>query len=225
MVVIIPVLDIINGLVVHAVAGKRNEYRPLTSSVITNTPNPINVLTGLKKLGCKYVYIADIDAITGRRSNEFVIDIALANEFNVLADIGRQGLEKKDTTRLTYVIGTEYIDFPDEIDFLRGRIVSLDIKHGVSVFRNTELNVIRAAKAICDNNPKMIIVLNLDRVGTSSGIDITTVNRVKNVCNTDIAVGGGLRSIDEIELIKKLDVKYVLTATAIHKGIIDKCMY
>lgn len=222
---IIPVIDVMNGSVIHAVAGKRNEYKPISRSIITSSPNPEEVLRGFKKLGCSYVYIADLDAIMDRGNNEFVIDIAVSYGFKVLADIGRRGLDKKDTSNILYVIGTEYIVYPDEIDLIFNRIISLDIKNGKVLFKNKDADVSQVAKDFCNRNPRLVIVLNLDRVGTSHGIDIDTLKKVKINCEADIAVGGGLGDIKELELLKNLGIKYVLVATAIHRGIVDRCVY
>ena len=37
---VIPVIDIMNGLVVHAIEGKRDAYKPIENSVISSSPNP-----------------------------------------------------------------------------------------------------------------------------------------------------------------------------------------
>lgn len=222
---IIPVLDIMNGVVVHAVSGERDEYKPLSNSVITDLPSPSNILNALKKLNCRRIYIADIDAIIGRGSNESIIDLALSHGFNVLADIGRKGLEKKDSNNISYVIGTEYIVYPNELQLLSNRVVSLDIKNRYAIFRNAELGIAQAAQTICQYNIKSLIVLRLDLVGTLLGLDIDTIRFVKNICRVEIGVGGGLKNIEEINILKKIGVRYILVATAIHKGIVDKCIY
>ncbi|HKM59743.1 MAG TPA: HisA/HisF-related TIM barrel protein, partial [Candidatus Bathyarchaeia archaeon] len=61
---VIPVIDILNGIVVHAVRGKRREYQPLQSS-ICNSIEPLEIAKTFKTLGFSELYIADLDAITG----------------------------------------------------------------------------------------------------------------------------------------------------------------
>lgn len=222
---IIPVIDVMNGVVVHAIAGKRSEYKPLRGSVIANYPSPEEVLRGFKKLYCKYVYIADLDAIMGKGANEFLIDIALSYGFTVLVDIGRKGLEKTDEDNVFYVIGTEYTKHSDELNFLFNRIISLDIKSGKVIFRNKELSIAQAAEDVCNRSPKLVIILNLDLVGTSLGIDLDVVKTVRDTCKVELAVGGGLRGVEELMILKELGVRYVLVATAIHRGVVNKCTY
>ena len=59
---VIPVIDILNGIVVHAERGKRREYQPLQTS-LTQSVEPVEVAKAFKKLGFKDLYIADLDAI------------------------------------------------------------------------------------------------------------------------------------------------------------------
>ncbi|MDK6028782.1 HisA/HisF-related TIM barrel protein [Ignisphaera sp. 4213-co] len=223
---IIPVLDVMNGVVVHAVAGKRNEYKPLSKSVVANSPNPVDVLNGFSRLGCRNVYIADLDAIMGRGGNRHVIETALSLGFKVFADVGREGISIRDNERIAYVIGTEYLVYPSELGLLRNRVVSLDTKNRMTQFKNVEIGVVQAAKEVCGSGVKMVVVLFLDRVGTSMGIDVEILKSVVDVCKgVDIGVGGGLRELNEISILKSLGVKYAFVATAIHRGLVDKCEF
>ena len=68
---IIPVLDLMNGLVVHAKHGNRHEYLPI-KSVLTDSIEPLAVAQALLSLyPFKQLYIADISAIqkTGNHKN------------------------------------------------------------------------------------------------------------------------------------------------------------
>ena len=63
---IIPVLDLLNGITVQAVGGRRDEYRPL-SSQLTDSVDPSIVLPALEAV-CRsgMAYIADLDSILPR---------------------------------------------------------------------------------------------------------------------------------------------------------------
>jgi len=61
--IIIPVLDLMNGEVVHAKHGNRHEYLPI-KSVLTYSSEPLAVVQALLALyPFKQLYIADINAI------------------------------------------------------------------------------------------------------------------------------------------------------------------
>ena len=53
---VVPVIDILNGVVVHAVRGKRSEYKPLQSS-LSNSVDPVEVAKNFKKLGFSELYV------------------------------------------------------------------------------------------------------------------------------------------------------------------------
>jgi len=225
LVEIIPVLDIMNGLVVHAVAGRREEYKPVRDSVLSDNPHPHPILSSLKSMGFRSVYIADLDAIMERGDNSGVIRTAVELNFKVLADVGRRGLSLSDTGKVTYVIGTEYVEYPGEVGLLSGRAVSLDMRGDEVVFSNTcekiddVLDVFRAMEL------KKILVIDLSRVGTESGVNRAIASKLARCFPGKLIVGGGARGEEDVLWLKNLGVAGVLVATAIHKGVIRRPSY
>src|SRR5687768_14548166 len=66
---IIPVIDLKDGLVVRGVAGRRDAYRPIESRIATD-PHPATVARALvEHFALRTVYVADLDAILGGRLN------------------------------------------------------------------------------------------------------------------------------------------------------------
>ncbi len=221
---VIPVIDVMNGKVVHAVSGKREEYEPLRDSILISNADPYELLKILKRKGFHEIYIADIDSITGTGSNEHVIREALKLNFKVLADVGRNGLYREDTQYLEYVIGTEYLEL-EEFKELKDRVSSLDVEYGMVKFKNHKLNINDILLILNKINIKKLLVIFLDLVGTLKGIDINVVNKVRNAYSRELIVGGGIRSIDDILRLKNIRVNGVLVATALHKGIITETYY
>jgi phosphoribosylformimino-5-aminoimidazole carboxamide ribotide isomerase len=46
---IIPVMDILNGIVVHAVRGEREKYKPI-KSILSASPDPVEIANAFKKI-------------------------------------------------------------------------------------------------------------------------------------------------------------------------------
>jgi phosphoribosylformimino-5-aminoimidazole carboxamide ribotide isomerase len=70
---VIPVIDLKNGVAVHAVKGQREHYRPLQSP-LCGSAEPLDVLAGLLRLHpFRAVYLADLDALVGRDGNHTII--------------------------------------------------------------------------------------------------------------------------------------------------------
>ncbi len=59
---IIPVIDILAGIAVHAVKGKRREYKSL-ESILFKSVEPVEIAKAFKTLGFNELYIADLDSI------------------------------------------------------------------------------------------------------------------------------------------------------------------
>ncbi len=66
---IIPVIDLMNGLVVQAIRGERDQYGPVHSILVPDA-KPLSVAQALQdETCCNEFYIADLDAILGRGSS------------------------------------------------------------------------------------------------------------------------------------------------------------
>src|SRR5262245_57553183 len=62
---IIPAIDLLRGNVVHAVAGRRDQYQPIKSCLAADS-RPASIARGLiDKLGLTEFYVANLDAIAG----------------------------------------------------------------------------------------------------------------------------------------------------------------
>jgi phosphoribosylformimino-5-aminoimidazole carboxamide ribotide isomerase len=62
---IIPVIDVMNGVIVHGIGGRRDEYKPIRSAIVDSAV-PLKVAEAmLAKTGSDEIYIADLDAIRG----------------------------------------------------------------------------------------------------------------------------------------------------------------
>ena len=81
---LIPVIDLMGGLVVHARAGERDRYRPLARSCVAGSAEPAAVVAGLLALHpFRTLYIADLDAIRKQGDHKAPI-FALRQRFPAL---------------------------------------------------------------------------------------------------------------------------------------------
>src|SRR5690242_17732554 len=77
-----------SGAAVRAVAGRRDEYRPVDSR-LCDSAEPRRVAAAYRERhGIEDLYVADLDAILGRGSNAEPIAELVAGGFRVAADIG-----------------------------------------------------------------------------------------------------------------------------------------
>ncbi len=228
---VIPVIDILNGIVVHAVRGKRQEYQPLQSS-LCNSYEPLEVSKAFKALGFSELYIADLDAITGGSLNfQAFKGITKETRLKLMVDAGVTSLETVgnllDCGVSKVVIGTETLSgksFVDEAVGIFGSkkvIVSLDLKGDkvLGIFGVGDCkNAVCLLREFSEMGVSGVIVLDLARVGSSEGVNVVFLKKVLEAMSIDVYVGGGVRDINDLVELKELGVSGVLVATALHSG-------
>ncbi len=228
---VIPVIDILNGIVVHAVRGKRKEYQPL-QSILCKSVEPLEVAKAFKTLEFGELYIADLDPIAGGSVNFQVFKrIAKETGLKLMVDAGVVDLETAekllDCGVSKIVIGTETLQskgFVDEAVRLFGServIVSLDLK-GEKVLVQSGFDgskdPVRLLNEFKEMGVSKVIVLDLARVGSGEGVNVDFLKKVLKTVAIDIYVGGGVRDLKDLVKLKNLGVSGVLVATALHEG-------
>ena len=228
---IIPVIDIFNGVTVHAIKGRREDYQPL-KSVLTKSVQPAEVAIAFKRAGFSELYIADLDAIMNQGSNIDAIDeIAKDTGLKVMLDSGvsdltsAKELSKYDISKI--IIGTETIRDLKFIEnalelFGKGKvIVSIDLKSGQVLSKSEEtksMTPIKLATDLVGLGVSELIVLDLARVGSGEGVDFFLLKEIASSLNAKILVGGGIRGVDDLLALKTIGIDGVLLATCLHSG-------
>lgn len=227
---VIPVIDILNGIVVHAVKGKRREYQALQST-LCDSDQPLDVARVFKTLGFSKLYIADLDAITKGKTNFQVLKrIVDETGLKLLVDAGladlmtAQKLLESGVYRV--VIGTETLQsksFVGETIKVLGSeriIVSLDLKGEKMLFK---LGFAGCTDPVCllgefkEMGVSNVIVLDLTRVGSGEGVNVDFLKKVLKQ-DVDVYVGGGVRDINDLVELKQFGISGVLVATALHSS-------
>ena len=228
---IIPVLDVLGGVTVHAVRGRRKEYKPL-KSVLCKSIEPIDVALALKALGFCNLYLADLDAITGGQPNfslfKRIGDVPLVE---LMVDAGVTSLQRAEEVLESNVskliIGTETLEsksfVAEALDFFGSEkiVVSLDLmgNHVLSRFElDTLSESISFLRELERQGVSQIIILDLQKVGSSEGINTSFLKEVLENVEAEVFVGGGVRDVTDLLELNDLGVSGVLVATALHSG-------
>src|SRR5665647_1173695 len=91
---VIPVIDVLNKIVVHAVRGIRKEYQPL-QSVLTKSVEPLEVARAFKNLGFNDLYVADLDSIIDCSRNFTTLkNITDEIDIKLMVDAGVTSIER-----------------------------------------------------------------------------------------------------------------------------------
>lgn len=221
----------LNGIVVHAVRGKRQEYQPLQSPLVKSV-EPVAVAQAFKKLGFTELYIADLDAIIECSTNfQPLQDIAEETGLKLMVDAGVTSIDRarklldSDVSKL--VIGTETLASKGFLtqaveQFGSDRvIVSLDLKGNTVLTKagfdgpSDALTLLREFKGV---GVTQVIVLDLLRVGSEEGVNLGFLRRVIEDVGVSVYCGGGVRNLQDLLELQKLGVTGALVATALHSG-------
>ncbi len=214
---IIPVIDIRQNQVVHAVKGQRQNYRPLQTCLSdSHSANDI-VQAFIDTYPFKTIYIADLDAIQGPSNNEYLIE-QLLNKFQSISFWVDQGIssaiELKIQLRRQHVIGSETNISPETLNELftssAGIILSLDFQ--TEAFLGDQ-NLLQKTGLW----PERIIIMSLSHVGSNNGPDYKLISNLQKIAgNREIYVAGGVRHEDDLQTLNDMGIDGVLIATALH---------
>jgi phosphoribosylformimino-5-aminoimidazole carboxamide ribotide isomerase len=228
---IIPVIDILNGVAVHAVRGRRKEYQPL-KSIFCDSADPVAVASAFKTCGFEELYVADLDAIMGKGENFSALEkITEKTGLCLMVDAGisdlnqaRQLFQRKVSK---IIIGTETLP---NLDFVKEAIesfgsdkviVSLDLKEGKVLSASESLQSMSPLEFACKLEGVGVgelIVLDLARVGSGEGVDFALLKEILRSLKIKVLVGGGVRDVADLVKLKELGVQGALIATALHSG-------
>lgn len=221
MMKIIPVIDLKNGVVVHAKRGERENYQPI-KSVLTTNADIYCVLNGFLQLHAfDTFYIADLDAITGQGRQHNLIE-QIAADFPKITFWIDAGYQKGQDFLPNYlpVLGSECFtddNFHELENFKKRFILSLDF--GANGAKLGSQKFFTQTESWSEN----VIVMTLNRVGSSQGVAIDLLKKFKHASpKTNFIAAGGVRNSDDLAQLEKMGIEQVLVASALHSGAITK---
>ena len=235
---IIPVLDLLDGVVVRAVRGVRREYRPIRSVLTTKTDALSVARTIRDAFNLNELYLADLDGILSQRLNLSVYRQLADEGFSLLVDPGVRDVNTAqqvlETGAAEVIAALETIPGPDLLHELIERfgpdrvVFSLDMQSGQllgdlelwdvsSIASDVAYDV--AAQAV-DVGIRRMIVLDLAQVGAHEGVSTISLCQRLMDCFPKLRVytGGGVRGLEDLLTAKASGIAGVLIASAVHDG-------
>uniref|UniRef100_A0A7C2NXC1 HisA/hisF family protein n=1 Tax=Schlesneria paludicola TaxID=360056 RepID=A0A7C2NXC1_9PLAN len=226
---VLPVIDILDGQVVRGVGGRRDEYRPIVSSLVAGS-DPLEVAAALRRVcGPSSLYVADLDAILHRKPHvelyrqlaalgPVLVDAGVQDVTDAMtvADSGAEVIAGLETVpdnsglrRIVKAVGTDRVVF--SVDLRRGRSL------GGPGWPNAPLAV---AEEVLETGIQRLIVLDLADVGSHTGGSTADLCREirRRWPTARVIAGGGVRGRDDLACWEQIGVEGVLVASALHEG-------
>jgi len=224
---IIPVIDLLNGIVVHARKGDRKNYQAIQSSISASS-KPLDIVAALYEYyPFQELYIADLNAIQQTGNNNYEAIISISQHYPDLKLWIDAGVN--DTVNLAIwaqrnfnvILGTE--NFSDLDNFLQsknalgsGFVLSLDFmpdgyKGPPELISDTQ------------HWPKDVILMSLAHVGAGNGPNTDLIAKFRQHSEGfNIYAAGGVRNIDELKMLRASGIHGALIASALHDKRISK---
>lgn len=218
---IIPVIDIKDGIAVHARQGKRDEYLPLQSNLCQSSDIFAVIDAIAQHFHTDTFYLADLNALTRQGDNFALI---------------KSMLTKNPATTFWIDAGfpplNEFRSFPNYVPVMGSESINdhtiNDIKHLDS---NFILSLDYAAQGqlgpatLFEQNklwPQRIIIMTLPRVGSNLGPDIELLRAYcQRYPHHRFIAAGGVRHRGDLIALEQIGIDSVLLATALHSGAIQ----
>jgi len=234
---ILPVIDLMRGVVVRGIAGRRETYAPLESRLAADA-RPATIARALAERGALDCYVADLDAIAGAEPvwaiYRELIDVGLrpwvdAGCRDATAAAALADFEHAGTGFQRIIVGLESLASVDSWQAIRGAVgaerlvFSLDLKDGVplaqpGVWPGASSEGI--AREVLAGGARGIIILDLAAVGGYGGpATLALCERVRAQWpHVEIISGGGAREEADLAKFAAAGCDYVLVASALHDG-------
>lgn len=220
---IIPVIDLLNGVVVHAKKGERQYYQAIQST-LTKSCQALDIVSALLELHpFEQLYIADLNAIQKLEKNyttNYNVIASIAHQFPKLklwidAGISSQNaLDSWQAPNFKLVLGSE--NFLQLEDFL-----ALNTPPNIALSLDFLPLGYQGPPELLNSSaywPKDVIVMSLNHVGTNQGVNTPLLTAILQQSTThNIYIAGGVRNINDLIMLKSIGVSGALIATSLHQ--------
>lgn len=218
---LIPVLDLLDGNVVHAKRGDRRNYQPI-DSLISSSSEPLHIVDAiLRYYPFESLYVADLNAIQNRGNHNFAIIKDIMQQHPALSLWIDAGIRHLSALSLLHernfnvILGSENFYALDMFTAVRDQfqnnvVLSLDFMPGG--YRGP-IELITNA----DYWPETVILMSLPHVGANQGPNIGLIEKFTGYSDkVKFYVAGGIRHMHDVYQLKDAGVFGALFASAIH---------
>jgi phosphoribosylformimino-5-aminoimidazole carboxamide ribotide isomerase len=224
--IIIPAIDLKESKCVRLYKGE-------FSKIETVSLDPVKTAFEFKEEGAEFIHIVDLDgAVNGEPSNLNIIKEIVKN-VDVPIELGG-GIRNIGTIEklVSYgisriILGTAALKdtllVKEAVELYGSKIaVGIDVRdENVAVsgwLETSKTNYLDFAKEMENLGVSNLIVTDISRDGTLKGSNIKMIENLKKKLKLRITASGGVKAIEDIKMLKKLDIYGVITGKALYSG-------
>lgn len=227
--IIIPAIDIKDGRCVRLFQGNFDMSQVVAEDMIKTAKS-------FEEAGAEFIHMVDLDgALSGIPANlDKVLNVK--NNVTVPIEFGGGVRSMKVVTALIeggisrVILGSTALNNPNFVkkavkEYGNKIAVGMDARDGYLNFdgwlRTSNIHYLDFGKVMEDIGVDNIIFTDISRDGTLTGPNIDELSKLKKSVNCRITASGGIKNIEDIKQLKKLDVYGAITGKAIYSCTLD----
>ena len=210
--IIIPAIDIKNGKVVKAISGKRSEYNPINNDSRFSCNPCVFVKQMIEIYHPSIFYIADINSLSNSGDNiDLIKNIANQNKSSDFwVDTGGKIDQRLHTKNIIPILCSENCSSIKNINYIyKDYIHSYDYKD--------KLLGSQSFTKLKSSYKNKVIFMNISDVGNSNGPSYKIIRTINKNNSTQYYVGGGIKSVYDINRLKLMGFSGVLVSSLLFK--------
>jgi len=224
---IIPAIDLKNGLCVRLLQGRKSE-------MTVYNEDPVAVAREFAAAGAEMIHVVDLDgAFNEARSPNRAVVRRIIDAVDVEIQFGGGVRSLEDVQQLCdagvarVVLGTVAAEAPAKLkDFVRSFglkiCVGIDARDGRVMTRGwetaTPLTAVDLARSVAECGVERIIYTDIARDGALVGPNIEQTLAVARSANVRVTASGGVSSLDDIKRLRDAGVDSVIVGKALYEG-------
>jgi len=230
MMLVIPAIDLKNGLCVRLMQGRKSE-------MTVYNENPLEVAQEFASAGAEMIHVVDLDgAFNEPDSPNRAVVRKIVGAVDVPIEFGGGVRTVEDVQQLCdagvarVVLGTVAAESPDSLkDFVSwfsAKIcVGIDAREGRVMSRgwetSTPLMAVDLARSVAKSGVERIIYTDIARDGTLVGPNVEQTLAVIRAANVRVTASGGISSLDDIKRLRDAGeplLDSVIVGKALYEG-------
>jgi phosphoribosylformimino-5-aminoimidazole carboxamide ribotide isomerase len=227
MMVIIPAIDLKNGLCVRLLQGRKSE-------MTVYNEDPVEVARAFAAAGAEMIHVVDLDgAFNEAESTNRAVVGKIVDAVDIPIEFGGGVRSLDDVQQLCdagvawVVLGTVAAEEPARLkDFVNSFglkiCVGIDARDGRVMTRGwetaTPLMAVDLARSVAECGVERIIYTDIARDGALTGPNIEQTLAVARSANVRVTASGGVSSLDDIERLRDAGVDSVIVGKALYEG-------
>lgn len=227
--VILPAIDIKDGQCVRLYKGDYATVQKVADSYM-------DTARAFENAGAKWIHMVDLDGAKDATQQNKDIFLDVAKNTKLKVEVGG-GIRSMDTVEMylkggisRVIIGSAAVKNPqlvkDAVKEYGERIaVGIDAKNGFVAtegwLETSNVHFTQLAKAMSNVGVEYIIFTDISKDGTLSGVNAEQLDEINKYCKANIIASGGVHTIEDIKICKKLGLYGTICGKSIYSGSLD----